>query len=141
MAQPTRRYFATLTTLVQNALDEISLDRLHFSPDRVIWEVHGVLRQFDVRLKEIFSQSGRMYSYYIIRAGKVVVGFDNYPDRRALRQKYGRGFTAHLSELTPHKHGACKTTLELTETMSVGAFLDYLHKEVVGGSQKPVARR
>ena len=64
MAQPTRRYFTALTGLAQNALDEISLQRLLLRPDRAIWEVHGSVGQFDIRLKEIFNQSGRMYSYY-----------------------------------------------------------------------------
>ncbi|MEA3339861.1 MAG: hypothetical protein U9R15_07835, partial [Chloroflexota bacterium] len=76
MAQPTRRYFATLTALVQENLCEISFQRLHFNPDRAIWEVHGSLKRFDIRLKEIFDQSGRMYSYYVIEEGGVVVGFD-----------------------------------------------------------------
>ena len=76
MAQPTRRYFTALTGLAQNALDEISLQRLLLGLDRVIWEVHGSVGQFDIRLKEIFNQSGRMYSYYIINAGQVVVGFE-----------------------------------------------------------------
>ncbi len=132
MAQPTRRYFATLTALIQDTLDEISLNRLHYNPDRVIWEVHGSLGEFDIRLKEIFNPLGRRYSYYVILSGKVAVGFDNYPDRRALQRKYGQDFTAHLSELIPHKHSVGKTTLDLTEAMSVDAFLDYLHKEVVG---------
>ena len=126
MAQPTRRYFASLTSLVQEALYKVSFNRLDFNPDRVIWEAHGSLECFDIRLKEIFTRSGRMYSYYIIKGDDVVVGFDNYPDRRALRQKYGRGFTAHLSQLIPHKHGARKTTLELTSEMSVELFLDYI---------------
>ena len=95
MAQPARRYFTTLTALVQDTLDTIRLDRLHFNPDQVIWEVHGSLGEFDIRLKEIFTQSGRRYSYYVVKAGQVVVGFDNYPDRRALRRKYGERF--HLS--------------------------------------------
>ncbi len=92
MEQPARRYFETLTSLVQEALYEIRFNRLHFNPDRVIWEAHGSLECFDVRLKEIFTRSGRMYSYYVIKGNEVVVGFDNYPDRRALRQKYGRGY-------------------------------------------------
>jgi hypothetical protein len=132
MAQPTRRYFATLTALVQKSLDNVSFDRLHFNPDRVIWEVHGSLGRFDIRLKEIFNQSGRMYSYYVIEGDRVVVGFDNYPDRRALRQKYGQGFATHLSELIPHKHTAHKATLELTSEMRVEGFLDYLREKVIG---------
>ena len=132
MAQPARRYFATLTALVQKALYNVSFHRLHFDPDRVIWEAHGSLERFDIRLKEIFNQSGRMYSCYVIAGDRVVVGFDNYPDRRALRQKYGQDFTAHLSELIPHKHGARKATLELTAEMSVEGFLDYLREKVIG---------
>lgn len=101
MAQPSRRYFAALTDLVQAALDEIRFTRLHFNPDRVIWEIHGSWGEFDIRLKEIFTGAGRMYSYYAISDGRVVVGFDNYPDRRVLRQKYGADFTTHLSQLIP----------------------------------------
>lgn len=95
MAQPTRRYFTTLTELVQQTLCQVSFHRLHFNPDRVIWEVHGSWERFDIRLKEIFDRSGRMYSYYVIEEGQVVVGFDNYPDHRALRQKYEIG-RAHV---------------------------------------------
>jgi len=132
MAQPTRRYFATLTALVQKFLHNVSFQRLNSNPDRVIWEVHGSWERFDIRLKEIFNQSGRMYSYYVLKEDGVVVGFDNYPDRRALRQKYGQDFTAHLSELIPHKHTAHKATLELTSEMSVEGFLDYFRAKVIG---------
>lgn len=130
MAQPPRQYFATLTTLVQATLDTIDFTRLHFNHDRAIWEIHGSWKEFDIRLKEIFTESGRMYSYYVISTGQVVVGFDNYPDRHVLRQKYGTDFTAHLSQLIPHKHGVHKTTIELTETMDIKKFLDYLCAEI-----------
>jgi hypothetical protein len=130
MAQPPRQYFASLTILVQVTLDKTSFTRLHFNPDRAIWEVHGFWEGYDIRLKEIFTELGRMYSYYVINDGQVVVGFDNYPDRRVLRQKYGAEFTAHLSQLIPHKHGARKITVELTETMDVKKFLDYLDTEI-----------
>jgi len=129
MAQPTRRYFAALTSLVRDALSEVSFNRLDFNPDRIIWEEHGFLEGFDIRLKEIFTRSGRMYSYYVIKGGQVVVGFDNYPDRRALQQKYGQRFTAHLSQLIPHKHGVRKMTFELTSEMSVELFLKYIREE------------
>ncbi|MDI6791283.1 MAG: hypothetical protein QME81_00210 [bacterium] len=128
MAQPTRSYFATLTNLVKDVLDKISPRRLDYNPNRALWEVHGSLEQFDIRIKEIFTQSGRIYSYYVISEGEVVVGFDNYPDRRMLRQKYGRVFNVHLEELIPHKHGPRKMTFELTEEMSVEMFLNYLQE-------------
>ncbi len=84
MAEPTRSYFETISSLVQNAFDSISLKRLDFNPYRSIWEVHGSLGESDIRLKEIFTQSGPMYSYYVIREDDVIAGFDNYPDTRML---------------------------------------------------------
>ncbi len=131
MAQPTRRYFATLTELVKSRLDSIRSDKLDTNPNRTVWEVHGFAGQFYIRLKEIFDQSGRKYSYYILDEGTVLVGFDNYPDRRALQQKYGQEFTSHLSELIPHKHGQRKETLELTAEMNVELFLDYLQNNII----------
>ena len=130
MARPTRNYFATLTALVQNTLDKIDLTELDISSERAIWQVHGTASEaYKVRLKEIFNQAGRMYSYYLIHEDEVAVGFDNYPDRRALQKKYGRDFKLHPFELVAHKHGPRKETLELTEEMTVKKFLNYLKKE------------
>lgn len=126
MDATTRDYFAALISLAQNALDATNVVQLDFTPDRAILELHGKVGQFDVRLKEIIKPRERLYSYYLVAEGKVVVGFDNYPDRRALQQKYGQDFKAHLSELIPHKHGLSKTTLELSEEMTVEKFLNYL---------------
>ena len=131
MAQPTPEYFAALTELVEQTLDKISLKRLEYNPQRALWEVHGVMAQFTVRCKEIFIQAGRMYSYYVIEGDNVAMGFDNYPDRQALQQKYGQAFMAHLDELIPHKHGPGKTTLELTEDMMVERFLSVVCQELL----------
>lgn len=126
MAKPPRSYFDSLTRLVRTVLETIALNRLDFNPDRVLWEIHGSKGEYQIRLKEIHTLAGRLYSYYLIRHNDVVVGFDNYPDRQVLRQKYGDDFQQHLFEQTPHKHGLRKTTLELTEDMSVEAFLAFI---------------
>ncbi len=128
MAQPSRNDLAALTRLAEENLDHVRVVRLESNSDRALWEVHGAYKNFDIRLKEVFTRSGRMYSYYILNQGEVVVGFDNYPDRRALQQKYADDFKAHLFELIPHKHGPRKATFELTEEMTLVAFLDYLHQ-------------
>ena len=129
MAAAARDYFVRLTELAQSFLDQVSLNRLDLNPERAIWEVHGSIGEYQLRLKEIFNQSGRLYSYYVIKVGVVVVGFDNYPDRRALREKYGQNFSMHLSELIPHKHGPRKELLELTEEITLETFLDYLNQK------------
>ncbi|MCI0495590.1 hypothetical protein L0Z72_11360 [candidate division KSB1 bacterium] len=72
-----------------------------------------------------------MYSYYIIEDRRVLVGFDNYPDRRALIQKYGEAFSEHLDELIPHQHGIDKLTFELTEDINVAMFLDYMNDDLM----------
>lgn len=131
MAEPSRRYFETLTELIQTVLDEITLKRTDFNPKRSIYEIHGALGKFQIRIKEIFSQSGRMYSYYVILENSVCVGFDNYPDARMLQLKYGKEFRNYLSELIPHKHGQNKERSELSDEIFIEVFLDYVKKEFI----------
>jgi hypothetical protein len=126
MAPPSTGYFKKLTDLVRSRLSQVDFERLDINSARVVWEVHGSLDQLSIRFKEIFNQSGRIYSYYVIQQGTVLVGFDNYPDRRALEYKYGKQFTKHLSELIPHRHGHRKIALELTDEMTVDQFLNFL---------------
>jgi hypothetical protein len=114
---------------VEEVFDEVVLSRLDVTSERAIWEVQGSVGEYNIRFKEVFIQAGRMYSYYVIKEEEVVVGFDNYPDRRVLREKYGRDFQTHLSELVAHKHGSRKESLELTGEMTVEMFLNYLYEQ------------
>ncbi len=131
MEQPTHSYFESLKNLVYKTLRCISSERLEYNPQRSLWEIHGTLGGFDIFMKEVFIRKGRMYSYYVIREGEVAVGFDNYPDRQALQQKYGKKFTSHIDELIPHRHGQNKTDCELTGEMTVEKFLKYLSDELL----------
>ena len=134
MEQPTHRYFTTLTELIRKATDNIRLNHIESDSRRTLWELHGSLGESDIFIKEVFMQKGRMYSYYLIRKGEVVVGFDNYPDRKALRLKYNLEFASHLDELIPHRHDKNKTILELTEEMTVERFLKHLYHALKGES-------
>jgi hypothetical protein len=131
MAQPSASYFSTLTDLVQPFLEKVNVQRLDLNPTRALWEVQGNKGHFDIRLKEIFSSTGRMYSYYVLVQGQVLVGFDNYPDKRALQQKYGQDYQQHSSELVPHRHGHLKVSLELTKEMTVEDFLAYVKETLI----------
>ena len=130
MAQSTRDHYTALTAQVAATLDTISFKRFEYNQQRTLWKVHGTWGKYNVRLKEVHSAKGRMYSFYVIDASSVVIGFDNYPDRQALYANYQEAFASHLDELIPHKHTANKETLELTEPMTVATFLDYLRKEI-----------
>ncbi len=131
MAEPTKSYFAKLIKLTQQNLDEVISHQLDLNSERALWEVQGLFKQYSIRLKEIFSKSGRLYSYYVIRDNEVLVGFDNYPDRRALQYKYGQNYKRHLGKLVPHQHGERKETLQLTEEMTIEIFMDYLQKQFI----------
>ena len=48
MAEPSRRYFETLTELIQTVLDEIKLKHIDFNPKRSIYEIHGVLGTIEI---------------------------------------------------------------------------------------------
>ncbi len=101
-----KRHLEQLLTLARAAFSDVVVIRLDVSEERAL-----------LRLKcrcgtaEIVTLTTRWYSYYRLREGKVLRGYDNYSDRPALRLKYGREFTQHLYEPIPHLHEAGEVTL------------------------------
>ena len=61
-----------------------------------------------------------------MRGDWVEAGFDNAPDPRALRIKYGKLREEHAAEHVPHLHREDKTLLYLTEEMTFQGFVDWL---------------
>jgi len=53
-----------------------------------------------------------------MRDNWVQAGFDNTPDPRIIRLKYGKIGEEHAGEKIPHLHREDKTLLSLTEEMS-----------------------
>lgn len=54
-------------------------------------------------ITELFSEL-RKYRYYVLRGDWVEAGFDNSPDPRAIRLKYGRIGKEYANEYIPHLH-------------------------------------
>jgi hypothetical protein len=118
------RHFAAVIDLARQKLDQVEIVQEDISPARAILELQGRLGNYDIRIKEIFGAEGKLYSYYVLREGQVVVGFDNYPDRRVLREKFGRQFAAHLHKRVPHRHDQGKSSVKVTEECDVRTFLE-----------------
>jgi len=78
----------------------------------------------------VSDDSGRKYRYYVLRGDKVEVGFDNSPDPRALRLKYGQIGEEHIGESIPHLHRENKTQLLLTEEMTYADFVHWLNQQL-----------
>lgn len=90
--------------------------------------MYGSFRLF---VTELFSENRRKYRYYLLKDNWVEVGFDNSPDPRALRLKYGQITTSQVGELVPHLHLANKTELFLTDEISYDEFLDWLSANIL----------
>lgn len=123
MDEATGRHVAQVIESARRVLEPMTVVQHDLDPDRGILEIHGRFGALDVRIKEIITTEGRLYSYYVLSEGTVVIGFDNYPDRHVLRERWGEEFAAHQHERIPHRHGRNKLTVAITDEYSVERFL------------------
>ena len=82
--------------------------------------------KYQIIVTELFSGGLRKYSYYVMRGNWVEAGFDNSPDPRAIRLKYGKIGLEHAGELVSHLHSEDKRRLSLTAEMSFTEFVHWL---------------
>ena len=72
------------------------------------------------------ADGGVRYAYYVLDPdNQVVQGFDNSPDIRAIKLKYGAKYRTHLHERVPHQHAA-DGTMDLADLMTFDDFLTWL---------------
>ena len=64
--------------------------------------------------------------FYKVLDNKIVIGFDNSPDVYAIEMKYPENPQAHRYENVPHRHGADKSELVLTDEMTFEKFIEWL---------------
>ncbi len=129
MDEDTRAHFETIAAFARSRLEQMRVVQFDITASRSILEIHGKFRDCDVRLKEIHAPSGSLYSYYILEQGVVVVGFDNYPDVRVIKAKFGNQYKKHLGALVPHRHSREKKSVDLLET-NAREFLENLERLV-----------
>ncbi len=134
MAQPLDAGFADIVAAAYARLTG-GVVATDVDEDRALLTVEGSFDDLRIVIKEIVTPVLRRYAYYILDGGSVLVGLDNYPDRTALRLKYGDRFTAHLDDLIPHRHGPHKMTTELTDVWSAQRFLDELRPQIAWARQ------
>ena len=125
--------FARIIALARAHLELVQVVEEDHSPERAILRLTARHGRYRVFITEIVSRTSRQYRYYVLDGDIVVAGFDNAPDARALRLRYGRQRKKHIGELIPHLHLRDKTQLELTEEMTCAAFLTWLQADVLAG--------
>lgn len=100
------------------------------TPARAILRIQAQYGSYRVFVTELIDANTRKYRYYVLHGNNVEVGFDNSPDPRALRLKYGRIGEAHTGEPIPHLHGVNKADIQLTEEVTFTDFVDWLHQHL-----------
>jgi hypothetical protein len=118
-------YFAGVVALAQAAFEQVEYT-IDATPARAILHLQAGYGSYRIFITELFSEGTRQYRYYVLQGDWVEAGFDNSPDPRAIRLKYGRIGKKHAGESVPHLHRADKTELFLTEEMTGSAFVDWL---------------
>ena len=117
-----RRHFNEIIEDAQAVLEDIEIEQ-DYSVKRALLKISGNFRNFKIRITEVVDEDKRKYAYYLINNDFVIIGFDNAPDIRALKIKYGKDYVQHHDERIPHCHGKGKERIELTKQISFKEFL------------------
>lgn len=125
MDEKTSRHFAEIVELAQYVFENVTYE-IDSTPDRSILRIEADYGKYKILVTELFSDEIRKYRYYVMRGDWVETGFDNAPDPRAIRLKYGKIGEEHTGENIPHLHREDKTQLYLTEEMTFQDFVDWL---------------
>jgi hypothetical protein len=121
----TSRHFAEIIALAQSVFEPVIYE-IDATPNRAILRVDAEYGKYHILVTELFSGWLRKYRYYVMRGNWMEAGFDNAPDPRAIRLKYGVIGQEHAGEPVPHLHSEDKTRLSLTEEMSFAEFVRWV---------------
>lgn len=125
METEARDYFADVIDLAEANFEAVQTT-IDITPARRILRLQAVYGDYRIFVTELFSEDIRKYRYYILHGDWVEAGFDNSPDPRVIRLKYGGKAKDHMGELIPHLHQEDKTTLVLTNEMKFEDFLRWV---------------
>lgn len=129
MDSETAEYFAGLITLAKATFTQVEYST-DVTPERAILRLQARYGRHRVFVTELVSQEIRKYRYYVLSGNWIEAGFDNSPDPRALRLKYGRVGEEYAGEAIPHLHREDKTQLFLTEGMTFPSFTHWLQGNI-----------
>ena len=124
MDQKTTKYFDLIIHLARSSFEQVDYE-VNMTPDRSILNIQAKHGKYNIFVTELFSDQKRKYRYYVLQADYVEAGFDNSPDPRAIRLKYGKIGKERAGKLVPHMHLNDKNHLILTEEMTFQKFIEW----------------
>lgn len=129
MDEKTSRHFAEIIELAQSAFENVIYE-IDETPDRSILRINADYGKYQILVTELIGDGIRKYRYYVMRGDWVEAGFDNTPDPRAIRLKYGKIGKEYAGENVLHWHRENKTELSLTEEMTFQNFVEWLNRNL-----------
>lgn len=117
--------FARIVRLAQSVFDDLEYSE-DYTTARAILRLQAVYGRYRILVVELFGDDVRKYRYFVLQGDSVEAGFDNDPDPRAIRIKYGKIGAQHSGELVPHLHRENKSQLVLTQEMTFEKFVEWL---------------
>jgi len=124
-------YINELIATARATFRDVRVTRRDERPARALIDMEGWWGAYRIIISEIILSDGSIrYAYYVLDAdNRLVHGFDNTPDVRAVRLRYGREYRHHLGERTSHQH-TTDDRLSLTEPMTLGRFIEWLRQSL-----------
>ena len=123
MENEIRRHFDEIIKTAESTFENVEIEQ-DFSVRRALLKIRGSFGTLNVGITEVIDDDKRKYAYYVLKTDTVVMGFDNAPDIKALKIKYGKDFLYHLNERIPHFHGKEKKSTELPKEIDFNDFLE-----------------
>ncbi len=117
------RRFTEIINLAKNRLKNVEIIENDISIQRALLKLKGDFNAFSVRITEIIDKKKRKYSYYVLKENEVIFGYDNAPDIRALKLKFGDEYHKHLNESVPHYHGKNKKEIKIGNEIQFEDFM------------------
>lgn len=107
MDTPARNNFTDIIQQATETFTEVEYT-IDTTPERGILRLQATYGAYRIFITELLDARTRKYRYYILKENWIEAGFDNSPDPRALRLKYGKIGQEHAGEAIPHLHQANK---------------------------------
>ena len=122
-------YFARIAEQARDILENVVI-ATDTTPERSFLHLTAGYGSCRIVAKEVVAVGERHYSYYVLRGSYVEAGFDNSPDPKAIRLKFGRIGADFEQRRVPHLHTENKRKLQLTDEISFHTFLEWLVENV-----------
>ncbi len=139
MAWPARKHIDQLIAKAKTFLSDVHINRYDNDTrlQRALIELEGKWRGYRIIVQEIHrADKSVRYSYYVLNENnRLVHGFDNSADKKAIKLRYGTEWKSHINEELPHQHDANRKISLMPTEMTFDRLIDWLNDKFGTGDK------